>query len=85
MNEPLTPKILSDPCHVITRHILYIYTMESFIYANLNKACRDKDKSKIKYYGAFSAALSYIIYNANKNRRNIEVKKQVRLFRGVKM
>ena len=85
MNDPLTPKILSDPTHIITRHLLYIYSMESFIYADMNKACRDKDKSKIKFYGAFAAALSYIIYNANKNRKDKEVLDQVKLFRGVKM
>ena len=68
LDNPLTPKILSDPNNVITRHILYLYSMESFIYGELNKATRDKDKSKIKYYGAYSAALSFIIYQANKNR-----------------
>ena len=85
MDEPLTAKILSDPNHVITRHILYIYSMESFIYADMNRACRDKDKSKIKFYGAFAAALSYIIYNANKNRKDREVVKQTKLYRGIKM
>lgn len=67
MDIPLTHEILSDQSHVITRCILYIYSMESFIYADLNKASRHKDKTKIKFYGAFAAALSYIIYNANKN------------------
>ena len=42
--------------------------MESFIYEDLNRVCREKDKSKIKFYGAFAAALSYIIYSANQNR-----------------
>ena len=42
-----------------------IYTMESFIYEDLNRACRDKDKSKIKFYGAYAAALSFIIHTAN--------------------
>ena len=42
--------------------------MESFIYADLNKASREKVGTKIKYYGAFAAALSYIIYSANKKR-----------------
>lgn len=65
LDKPLTPKILSNPTHKITKHILYIYSMESFIYADLNRASREKDKSKIKYYGAFAAALSYIIYFAN--------------------
>ena len=68
LNKPLTAKILSDPNHKITRRILYIYSMECFIYSDMNRACRDKDKSKIKFYGAFAAALSYIIYNANKYR-----------------
>ena len=43
LEKPLTAKILSDPYHVITKHILFIYSMESFIYADMNKACRDKD------------------------------------------
>lgn len=43
MEKPLTAKILSNPNHPITRHILYIYSMETFIYADLNQACRMKD------------------------------------------
>ena len=85
LDQPLTVKILSDPAHKITRHILYIYSMESFIYADMNKASRDKDKSKIKFYGAFAAALSYIIYNANRHRTDIKVQNQSHLYRGVKM
>ena len=68
LDKPLTPKVLSNPEHRAVRHIMYIYSMESFIYAELNRVCREKDKSKIKYYGAFAAALSYIIYSANQNR-----------------
>ena len=69
LDKPLTPKILSNPNHPITKHILYLYSMESFIYGDLNQACRDKDQSKIQYYGAFAAALSYIINYANKSRK----------------
>ena len=47
MDKPLTPKVLSNPNHKIVKHLMYIYSMESFIYADLNKACREKDKSKI--------------------------------------
>ena len=67
--QPLTPKILSDPNHKIVRHLLYLYTMESFLYPELNKTCRTKDKKKIKYYGAYAAALSYIIYYANQGQK----------------
>ena len=59
--------------------------MESFVYQDLNKASRDKDESKIKFYGAFAAALSYIIYSANKHRTDMRVLKQSHLFRGVKL
>lgn len=85
LNKPLTPKILSDSSNKITKHIIYLYTMESFIYAEMNKASRDKDKSKIKYYGAFAAALSYIIDAANSNRKTNKLVNFTKLYRGIKM
>ena len=68
LDRPLTQKILTNPRHPIVKHILYLYTMECFIYADMNKASREKDSTKIKYFGAFAAALSYIIYNAAVNK-----------------
>ena len=65
LEKPLNQKILSDSTNSITKLILYLYTMESFIYTDLNRACRVKDPKAIKFYGAFSAALSFIIDNAN--------------------
>ena len=65
LDKPLNSKILSNPYHPITKHLLYIYSMESFVYSDLNKACRSKDEDKIKSFGAYGAALSYIIYSAN--------------------
>ena len=47
LNKPLTPKILGNPNHRITKHILYLYSMESFIYQDLNRACRNQDKDEI--------------------------------------
>ena len=61
LDKPLTSKILKDPSHKITCHLLYLYSMESFIYEEINKTCRLRDKSKIEYYGAYSAALSFIL------------------------
>ena len=69
LDKPLTAEILSNPEHKITKHILYLYSMETFIYMELNRASRSKDESKIEFYGAFAAALSFIIYSANKNRK----------------
>ena len=83
MDTTLTPKVLSDPNHKAVRHIIYIYSMESFIYAKLNRVCREKDKSQIKFYGAFAAALSFIIHSANHNRITNKLQNTTTLFRGV--
>ena len=58
--------------------------MESFIYTDLNKACRTKDKREIECLGAFAAALSYIIHSANK-RREDKLTGECTLYRGLKM
>lgn len=85
LDKPLNESILSNPDHRVTKHILYLYSMETFIYHELNKASRDKDKDKIKYYGAYAAALSYIISAANQNRKNNKLIGTTTLFRGVKL
>lgn len=86
LNKPLTAKILSNPSHPITKHLLYIYSMESFIYADLNQASRAKNKSKLKFYGAFAASLSYIIYTANEHRGRIDRLSGTNvLYRGLKL
>ena len=84
LNKPLTPKILSNPYHKITRHLLYIYSMESFVYQDLNRACRDQDTKQIQYYGAYAAALSYIIFGANQNSKD-RLRGHNKLYRGLKM
>ena len=43
VDEPLTKEILSDPKHVITKTLLYIYSLEPPIYRYLNKASREQD------------------------------------------
>ena len=85
LDTPLTPKILSDPTHKITQKILYLYSMESFIYNDLNAAIREKDKSKIDNYGPFAAALGFIIHFANSNRGNKKLEGITKLFRGVRL
>ena len=85
MDKPLTPKVLSDPNHKAVKLLMYIYSMESFIYTELNRVCREKDQSKIKFYGAFAAALSFIIHSANQNRVEDKLDKTTTLFRGIKL
>ena len=64
-HKPLTPAVLSDANHDFVNTLLYIYSMESFIFSDMNLASRSKDTSKIKYFGAFASALGFIIHCGN--------------------
>ena len=66
MKRPQTPKILSDPKHKFVKTLVYIYTMETFIFKELNKASRGKDIEKLKFYGPLASALSFIIHCGNR-------------------
>ena len=66
-NKPLTRKVLSDPNNEFVKTLIYLYSMESFIYKEMNKASRKKDVSKIKFYGPFASALGYVIHCGNLN------------------
>ena len=63
---PLTNGILSNPKHKFVKTLIYIYSMESFVFSEMNKASRMKDVSKIKFYGAFASALGFIVHCGNK-------------------
>ena len=81
----LTPEILSNPSHNLVKLLLNIQTMDSFIYSDINIAARSKDYSKTKFYGAFAAALSYILYTANANRTDLKAARATKLWHGTKM
>ena len=86
LTKPLTASILSNPNHKITKHILYMYSMECFIYERMNRACREKDKSEIEFFGPFAAALSYIIHKANDRRKDQDkLFGTQKLYRGLKV
>ena len=54
--------------------------MESFIFTELNKASRNKDTTKIKYFGPFAFALSYIVHCGNDNQESDQ--NNQKLYRG---
>jgi hypothetical protein len=60
-DEPVKMKAASDPESGLTKLILYLYSMQTFLYSEINRASRDKDKSKIKTLGPFSFVLSWIV------------------------
>ena len=70
IKKPLTPKILGNPNHSFVKTMMYIYSMQSFVFSEMNKASRNKDKSKIKFYGAFASALGYITHCGNNQNGN---------------
>ena len=81
MEKPLTPAILSNPDHEFTKTIIYIYSMECFVFKDLNKASREKDKLMVSCYGAYASALSFIIHSGNKAKA--ELPDEVLVYRGL--
>lgn len=58
--------------------------MESFVFKEVNKSSREKDKSKIKFYGAFASALGYVIHAANAKRK-VKLANKFTVYRGTKL
>ena len=80
MKKPLTTKILSNPNHEFVQLMLYIYSMQTFIFKDMNKTSRDKDLEKISFYGPLASALGYILHAASSKRK--ELGNKVTLYRG---
>ena len=68
MSKPLTKKILKDFNHPVTKKLIYIHSMETFIFTDMKKASLEKDETKIPTLGPYAAALSYILGNASRSR-----------------
>ena len=64
-NTLLTCEILENLQHPITKFILYLHTLETFLYKDLKTASREKDESKIMTLGPYALVLSYILSSAN--------------------
>ena len=64
LNEPLTLEILYDPDHWVTQTLVYIHSMETFIYKDLKKASLEKDITKVKTLGPYASVMGRIINNS---------------------
>ena len=64
MNKELDKDILGNPDHPVTKTLIYIHSMETFIYAELKKACLQRDCSRVKTLGPYAWVLGEIIYSA---------------------
>lgn len=69
--KPLSKRVLSNPNHKFVKTLVYIYSMQTFIFSEMNKASRNKDVKKIKYYGPLASALSFVIHCGNKNQTKL--------------
>ena len=61
MNEPLNDKILHDPDHPVTQTLIYIHSMETFIYGDLKKASLNKEITKVKTLGPYAFVMKIIL------------------------
>ena len=87
MNQPLTLEILQNPEHPVTQTLIYIHSMETFIYKDLKKASLEKDITKVKTLGPYAHMMS-VILETSFNKKLINDKKLWRkydefLFRGI--
>ena len=78
---PLTTKILSNPANPFVKTLIYIYSMESFVFSEMKRDSRMKNVSKIKFFGAFASALGYIIHSGNF--KNTNLGKEFTAYRGL--
>ena len=89
--QPIKNNDFCDPFSKVTKGILYIYAMETFIYFALNEATRNFDKTKIATLGPFALALGRIIWGAenksgrNKDKNAITGEEITTLYKGMKL
>lgn len=50
-----------DPEHEDVKAIMFMYSLDCFLFGRLNKISRDKDSSAIETLGPFAVALTKII------------------------
>ena len=63
LNQPLTGEILKDPDHPVTQTLIYIHSMETFIYGDMKKASLNKDITKVKTLGPYASVIGEILIN----------------------
>jgi O-antigen/teichoic acid export membrane protein len=61
LDTPIDKAILTDPANPLVVLILYIYSMETFIFPVIMRASGTGDKSKVNNLGPYTLVLSEII------------------------
>ena len=68
MKKELNHDILNNVDHPVTKTLIYIHSMETFIYGDLKKACLNRDFSRVKTLGPYAWVMGRIIYGAYGNK-----------------
>jgi hypothetical protein len=73
-----------NPDEPVTKYILNLYTIESFLYKAVNEASRTGDETKVESLGPYSHCLDTIVASAQMNREDLSVEKfaEILLYRG---
>ena len=74
--------ITDEPHHKDVKMILKMYSLESFLFKKLNKACRDRDNTAIDTLGPFAHVLMSVIDQASV-KRNDRAEGPFFVFRGL--
>ena len=74
MNQPLNEEILFNPSHPVTQTLIYIHSMETFIYGDLKKASLNKDITKVRTLGPYAAVMGRILNKSLVNKLNNDKK-----------
>ena len=60
--------MLNDANNQVTKAIMYLYSMETFIYTAINRASRNQDETKVRTLGPYAVLLAQIVYGAEEKR-----------------
>ena len=60
----------TDPEHKDVKAIIFMYSLDSFLFGRLNQISRDKDPSAVQTLGPFAVALTKIINKVQRNRND---------------
>lgn len=63
-DEPISKVTLAKPKDPMTQFLLYMWSLETFIYDDVNKALRFKDENSVENLGPFCFCLSKILNSA---------------------
>merc|ERR1712070_205965 len=71
MDAPITMEMIRDPDHEVIQFILWLYTLDAFLFADLNEGSKEGDMAMIDTLGAFAAVFGTIINYSARNRTDI--------------